>query len=121
MSIFVKIVGLIMAIMGIVLILTPKTLNQLVNFCQKGKRLRIGAIIRIIIGVIFLNSASQCKLPLVVAIIGVLILIKGIMVFVLGPQRVRSTLEWWNKRPAQMIRLLGLIALALGLLLIYSV
>lgn len=121
MLILVKLIGIVIIGIGIILLLNPKAINQIIACCQKGKRLYIAGILRILIGVIFLLTASQCRLPGIVLVLGILILITGILIFILGLERVKSILNWWNKGMPLVIRLIGLVTLAIGALLIYSV
>lgn len=120
MLILVRIIGIVMVGMGVMYLLKPKTLKQFVAFFEKGRRLYIAGILRIVIGVILLAAASQCRLVGVVLALGVLALIGGIVIFILGLERIKSMLNWWNKRSPLVLRLVALVALALGALLLYS-
>ena len=90
-------------------------------FLEQGRKLYIVGILRLLIGIILLLVASQCRLVGVVITLGIFFLIGGIVIFILGLERIKSMLNWWNKRSLLVIRLMGLIALALGALLLYSV
>jgi len=120
MLILVRLIGIVLVGMGIMYLLNPKTLRQFVAFFEQGRRLYIAGILRIVIGVILLAAASQCRWVGVVLALGILILIGGIVIFILGLERLKSMINWWNKRPLIVIRLMGLIALAVGALLLYS-
>ncbi len=121
MLILVKLIGIVIVVMGITFLLSPKKLKHFMAFLGQGKRLYGVGILRLLFGVILLLAASQCRLVGVILTLGILILIGGILIFVLGLERVKSMLNWWNKRSPLILRLMGLIALALGALLLYSV
>lgn len=121
MLILVKLIGTYFVSIGIAIILNPKIITRFITFFAKGQRIYLAGILRFVIGAILLLAASQCRLVGVVVTLGVLTLSGGILIFVMGIKRVRAMLSWWQGRPAFFIRLLGLLALAIGALLIYSV
>lgn len=121
MLILVKLIGIVIVLMGVILLLSPGTMKQLIAFWGQGKRIYMAGILRLLFGAILLLAASQCRLVGVVVILGILMLIGGTLIFVLGLARIKSILNWWDRRTPQVIRLMGLIILAIGALLIYSV
>ena len=121
MLILVKLIGIVIVVMGITFLLSPKQLRQLLAFLGQGKRLYGVGILRLLFGVILLLAASQCRLVGVVLTLGILFLIGGILIFVLGLERLKSILNRWDKKSPLTLRLLGLIPLAFGALLLYSV
>ncbi|KPK38797.1 MAG: hypothetical protein AMJ78_09485 [Omnitrophica WOR_2 bacterium SM23_29] len=121
MLILARFVGIIMVGMGITFLLSPNALKQVINFWGQGKRVYIAGILRLLIGVLLLLIASQCRFVGTVVTLGILIFIGGITIFVLGLERIKSILNWWNKRSLLVLRLMALIALAIGALLLYSI
>ena len=89
-------------------------------FCVKGKRLYIGCIFRILIGIIFLSAASQSRIAWVIVTVGILALIGGLTFFILGLERVKTMLSWWHGRSLLVLRILALLAIAVGALILYS-
>jgi hypothetical protein len=65
-------------------------------------------------------AAPECKLAWVVFTLGILSLLGSLLIVILGKDRVRARIIWWAERPALVMRILGLVALAIGALLIYS-
>jgi len=121
MLILVKLIGIIIVAMGIVFILSPEAMKRVINYWRQGRRLYLVGILRLLIGVILLLNASQCRLVGVVVTLGILILLGGIIIFALGLEKVKSILDWLDKKPLSVLRLMALIALAIGALLLYSV
>ena len=80
----------------------------------------MGGILSLLFGIIFLLAASQCRLVWVIIVFGIWGIIKGVLLLVLGLNRLNAYLNWWLEKPPSIMRLLGLIALAFGVLLIYS-
>lgn len=120
MLVLVKFIGIFIVSMGITILLSPSTMKKIIIFWKQGKRLYAAGILRLLIGIILLLAASQCRLVGVVVWLGILTLIGGIIIFALGLQKIKSFLDWWSKKPPLLLRLWGVIALAIGALLIYS-
>ena len=120
MLILVRAIGIVIIVMGIAVLLSPRTMKQLIAFWSKGKRIYLAGVLRVAIAVILLLAASACKRVGIILTLGILILIGGIMIFALPLQKMRSMLTWWEKKPLWVLRLMGLIAIAIGALLPYS-
>jgi len=120
MVMFIKLFGIVIAVMGIIFLINPKTLKQYFLFWKQEKRLQIGGIIAIIFGIIFLIAAPQCRLTGLIIVLGIWSIIKGALLFMLGQKKIYAYLDWWLSKPVSVTRFLGLIALAFGALLIYS-
>jgi len=121
MLILVKLIGIITVGMGIIFLLSPKTMRQFMLLWEKGKRLYIGCILRILIGIIFLLAASQCRLVGVIVTLGILLIISGSIIFILGLDRVKTMLKWWYGRSLLVLRLIALIPIAVGVVILYSI
>jgi len=120
MDTVVKIIGIVFVFIGIVYLLKPGVLKSFVEFFKKGKRIYFVGLIRFVLAVIFLLAANQCKTSWVIIVFGILFMISGLLVFMLGAKRLKSILEWWQRQSSLLLRLMGLIALAVGAVIIYS-
>ncbi len=120
MVVLVRLVGIIMAIFGFIFLISPAQYKEYITFWAKKGRIRKGAILSILISVILLLAASRCRWSGFVALMGILALIKGIILFVMGPKKLISKMEWWTTRPPATMRLLATAALLIGILLIYA-
>ena len=120
MLIVVRLIGILIVGMGVAFLLKPKLYKQYVAFWQPGKRLYMGAILAILIGVVLLLTISGCRLVGVILALGILSLVKGIMLFTLGREKIESILKWYQARSLLVLRLIALIAIAFGALLLYS-
>ena len=120
MLVLVKGIGIVIAGMGILIFLNPKMMKQLIVFWRQGKRIYIAGILRLLFGVILLLAASQCRLVGVIVTMGIFMLIGGTLIFTLGLEKIKSILDWWDKRQPLAMRFMGLIAFGIGVLIIYS-
>jgi uncharacterized protein YjeT (DUF2065 family) len=121
MIILVKFIGIFMACMGVTILLNPGFMKKMIAFWRQGKRAYIGGLLRILFGLIFLSSASQARFPALITGLGIFLLIAGIFIFVLGLEKMKAMLGWWDKKPLSVLRLMGLLVFAIGILIIYSV
>lgn len=117
----VKLFGIVMVVVGVIYFVKPSAMKKLADYFVQKKRLKVGGVVAIVIGIIFLLAASQCTIPLVVTLFGILSLAKGILIFALGQQKIKSMVDTLTKKPPKTIRGYGLIEIALGVMLIYSV
>ncbi len=115
----VRILGVVIVAMGVISLLNPRILKQSMTFMGQGKRFYAVGVLRLLIGGMLLYTASQCRLPEVIIILGILVLTSGIAVFALG-EKMKSMINWFNKKPLLFLRFVGLIPLAFGALLLYS-
>jgi len=120
MLIYVKIYGVVVAVVGIIFLMNPKALKQYISFWKGGKRLQLGGIITLLLGIIFLIAASQCRLAWLITVLGIWFIIKGVLLFTLSQKEKYAYLDWWLDRPISATRFLRLFILALGVLIICS-
>ena len=116
----VKLIGLLLAVLGVAYILEPKILKLILAFFQVEKRVYIASGIRILIGIILLAGAPQCRMPWIVVIIGILALVSGVLALILGVEKCKEMIKKFEEKPTKTLRMLSLIPIALGLILLYA-
>ena len=114
-------IGIFIAAVGISVMSNPNIFKQVIVFFGKGKRLYLLGVLRLLIGIILLTTALQCQRPAIMIVFGVLFIIGGVLIFALGLEKVKSILSWWDKKPALTMRLMGLLAFLIGVLVVYAV
>jgi uncharacterized protein YjeT (DUF2065 family) len=120
MSILVHIIGIFITTVGILIFVFPKHSRRMMLFWRQGNNLYAAGAIRILLGSIFLFSARLMRLPQVIFILGILMFLGGLLIFMLGLEKVKAIIEWMEKKPEAYLRLISLLALAFGVLVIYS-
>ncbi len=120
MSTVIQIFGVVIVAIAIVYILKPGVMNRLFEFFKKGKRLYLAVPIRLALAVVFLLGARECKQFWVIFAFGILLLISAILILVLGPNKLRPVIEWWQRQSAVFLRAMALIVLAIGVVIIIS-
>ena len=119
MVMLVRFLGVVIVIMGVIFGIKPELFQRYVKFWNSRKRIVAGGIVSLLFGIIFLLAAFKCRVPVVIAIFGVWAIIKGVILFVINEKKLNAYLEWWSKKPLSVIRILGIISLALGILVIW--
>jgi uncharacterized protein YjeT (DUF2065 family) len=122
MLIIPRLIGLLMLVAGVVFFIDPKTMKRYMAFWTQGSRIStIGAPLNLIFGILLLIAASQCRVSLVITIMGILSLIKGIVLFVSGPEKAKAMINKWGDKPEGLVRLLSLLVLGMGVLFLWSI
>ncbi|MFH1621913.1 MAG: hypothetical protein ABIA97_02190 [Candidatus Omnitrophota bacterium] len=117
----VKLFGIVMVVAGVVYFLKPNLMKKMVDAFLKDKWIYVGMILSFLIGIIFLRAASQCAIPWLVVIFGLLAVVKGAAILIMGKQKIKSLLDSFIKKPVKTLRSFALVEIALGVILIYSV
>ncbi len=120
MVLLVKFLGIVAVVLGVVYIIKPEIMRQYIDFWTKGKRLHAGAVLSLLIGIVFLLAASQCSISWFIALFGILGIVKGIVLFAVKQEKAISWCKWWMERPVTFLRIHALLVIAIGVLLIYA-
>jgi len=119
--IVIKSLGIIFAIIGIVYLLRPDFLKWMMEFFKKGSRIYFAGVLRFVLAVIFLLGAGQCDQKWVIATLGILFLLGGLLIFMLGPVKIRRMFDWYQQQSILVFRAIALIVLIVGAVVIFSV
>lgn len=120
MNIVIKIIGIVFVFITILYFLKPDIMKSLMEFFKQGRRIYFAALLRLVLAVVFLLAARQCSRFWVIFVLGVLFVISGLLIFILGPEKVKSYINWWQKQPLVFLRVMAVVGLAIGALIIYS-
>ena len=120
MDLVVKIVGIILICTGLLHLLKPGVGRSLMRFFAQGKRLYVGGIIRLVLAVLFLLSATECKYPWIIGAFGMVFLFGALIIFLAGPARLKPMLTWFQGRSLVWGRIVGGIVLLLGGIIVYA-
>jgi len=118
--IVIKSLGILFALIGILYLLRPDIIKRLMEFFKKGKRIYLAGLIRFALAVVFLLGAGECDQKWVIAAFGILFLMGGLLIFMLGPEKIRRILDWYQNQSTLIFRVIALIVLAVGAIIIYS-
>ena len=120
MAIIVSVLGVVIALIGVMGVANPRSLNKLVQRWQSPARFGFAVVIRVVLGVVFLAVAPDFRAPLVVRIVGVISVVAALAILIVGRVRLDAFIEWWLRRSPALLRLWATVAIAFGALLVYA-
>ncbi len=120
MDTVIKIVGIVIVFVAIVYLLKPGIMRRIMEFFKKGKRMYFAGLIRFALAIVFLLGANECKMPWVIIAFGILFIISGLLIFMMGAEKLKAMIEWYQKQSALLLRVIAVITLAFGVIIIYS-
>ncbi len=120
MVLLVKIFGVLVISVAIIVMFSPASLRKFLNWAIERKMVYFGGVARLIVGTFLLLAASQCKIPIVVVIIGILILASGILIFLMGLERINKFVDYMIKRTDMALRFIMIAPIIVGALLLIS-
>jgi hypothetical protein len=116
-------VGLGISAVGAVGILAPSGLVWLARlFVTSGAFYSI-ATIRIVCGLLLISVASASRAPKALRVVGSVIVLLGIATALTGLvaiERARGAIDWWLQQGSGVLRLTGVLVLALGGFVAYA-
>ena len=116
----IKSLGIVFVLIGIVYLWRPDFFKWLIGFFKQGNRIYLAGVIRFILAVIFLVGATECRYFWVILIFGIIFLLSGLLIFMLGPVKIRRMFEWYEKQSTVLFRIIASIVLIVGAVIIYS-
>ncbi len=116
----VLIIGALVVSESVVILIKPGVYRKLVKFFSYGRMLYIPAAIAIVVGIVFLIYARDCKQPWMIIVFGLIAAVKGLAIFVSKPKTFKDLLNWLGERSDTTLRLFGILALAVGVLIVYG-
>lgn len=118
MVVIVRLLGALIVVLGIIFVVSPSSMKGYLSFWRKGLRIYWIAVLRLVLGSIFLLAAPACKGAMIITILGILMLLGGVLIFVMGQKRVNAIFDWFDNQPEITVRLWALIAFGIGYLII---
>ncbi len=117
MVIAIRFLALFIVVFGIIFILKPVLLHQIITFFLHT--LYLAGILKICCGILFLLTAMQCRVPSVMIILGISSIVSGIAAFIIDGDKLRSMVASLYGDKTIIYRIHAGIAIALGIVLLY--
>jgi len=115
--------GLCIATVGGVGILAPSSLVWIAQHVVTSGAFYLIATVRVALGLVLISVASASRAPKAVRVLGYVILIAGIttaLTGLLAIGRALAIIEWWSQQGLGIVRLTGVLVLALGIFVAYA-
>jgi uncharacterized membrane protein YidH (DUF202 family) len=112
-------VGILVVAIGGIYFAYPGVIKKLFSWFSQGKRAYAIGVFRILIALVLLLAASQCRQPAAAVALGIFILLGGILVFAIGTEKLMNLFQWWQGQSDLTLRLIALVTMAFGMLIFY--
>ncbi|MBE0537321.1 MAG: hypothetical protein IH624_16780 [Phycisphaerae bacterium] len=116
----ILIIGVALVLWGLLIAIRPHTLRTTIHVMEKGLLVYAPAAVRIVLGVVFLLAARDCRVPWLIVAFGIIMFVAGVVMFMIRPGRLRSFLHWWAERSMPTLRILGVTGAAIGGLIAWA-
>jgi uncharacterized protein YjeT (DUF2065 family) len=116
----IKSLGILFTLMGIAYLLRPDIIKKLMAFFKKGKRIYFSGLIRFVLAVVFFVAASECRYFWIIFASGIIFLTGGLLIFLLGPEKIRRIFDWYEGQPIVIFQVIALVVLVFGMVIIFS-
>ncbi|MCF7956641.1 MAG: hypothetical protein K9M75_12630 [Phycisphaerae bacterium] len=120
MRVAVIVFGILVVLEGILLVVKPQVYSRLAAFFAKGRLMYLAALLKIAVGVFLLIATTSCDRKLIMIILGLISGGSGVIMLGLGRVKLKKMFEWWALKPKIVIRIMGILAMAIGGLIIYA-
>ncbi|MFI5177761.1 MAG: hypothetical protein ACHQO8_04330 [Vicinamibacterales bacterium] len=111
------VIGLLIAAIGIAGLLAPSGLVWIAQHAATSGAFYVIAVVRVAVGLVFISAAPASRAPKTLRILGYVVVVAGIataLIGLVGMELARTIIDWWLQRGANVIRLTGLVLIALG-------
>ena len=114
---------LVIMAVGAVGVVVPSGLVWIAEHSVTSGAFYLIATVRVAFGLVLISVASVSRAPKTLRVLGYLILIAGIataLTGVVAMERARALIEWWLQQGSGVVRLAGVVLLALGGFVAYA-
>jgi hypothetical protein len=114
-------IGLVIATVGIIGLISPQTYVRLGWFWADPPGLYVLAAIQLVIGLALLRAAPSSRSPVGLGVLGAFALAEAVLMPLLGRGRTHGIAQWWGSQTTGSLRLWALLELAVGVLIVCAV
>lgn len=118
--IVIKGLGILFILIGIAYLLRPDIIRGLMRFFKKGRRIYFTGLLRFVLAVIFLTAAPECRIPVAIGALGIIFLLSGVLIFLLGAERIRAIFDWYEEQPVAIFNFIATVVIVVGAVIIFS-
>ena len=117
--IVIFIIGFLIVAEGLLFLLRPALLGPVVRFFNRTFWMYTLSIVRIVLAVIFLLGATQCRVTIVIAGFGIVLLISGFAGLIVKHQMYNSILQWLQERNLTAVRFVAAVVVLIGAVIVF--
>lgn len=116
----IKIVGLMTAVIGGLVLHKPRRLKKMLASMSEGTRVYKITGIKFAFGILLLLNADKCHLAGFIKFVGFITTVGTALFFVLGKEKMDAYVNWWQKRSFPVIRAWAILTILFGMVLVYA-
>ncbi|HEG43931.1 hypothetical protein LCGC14_1683900 [marine sediment metagenome] len=116
----IMVIGVLIILEGIAFLIKPGWYRNAAKTFMSERTVYIGPVLKIVFGMLFLVSALSCHIKSIIIALGVLMIAGGITGLILPKAKIISFIEWWTKRSDLVMRIIAIVAIALGGLVMWA-
>ncbi|HJU49946.1 MAG TPA: hypothetical protein VJ575_04265 [Pseudogulbenkiania sp.] len=120
MVLLAVVLSVMVAGLGVLGLVAPGRLLTLMRIFQRPGGLYWAAGIRLLLGGALVLASAATRFPVLLWWLGWFIVVSGLVTPLFGQARLARLLDWWAAQRALFMRLWTLLALAIGLELVYA-
>ena len=117
------VIGLCILTVAAVGILAPSVLVWIATHFVTSDAFYLLSAVRVAFGLVLISVASASRAPKALRVLGYVIVIAGVttaLTGLLAIGRARASIEWWLQQGSGVVRLTGVVVLALGGFVAYA-
>lgn len=119
MTVLVAILGVLIALLGLVGLVQPDRFRAMFATMDSRTRFAFAIGIRLAMAGLLWWLADELRHPHVIRVLAVIALLAAIMLPIMGRTRLDKLIDWWLSRPDGLLRLSALLAAGFGGFLVY--
>jgi hypothetical protein len=120
MGFAIAFLGVCIALLGVVGVVSPPRLFAMVERMQSRSGLYLIAGLRLLFGAMLIATAPASRAPGYLLVLGVVAVVSGLVTPFLGLGRFEALLRWWRSRPDPAVRIWCAIVALFGLSLVWA-
>ncbi|MGD9489729.1 MAG: DUF2065 family protein [Calditrichaceae bacterium] len=114
MAVSLVIVGCLISAGGILILISPSRFRKLFHIFITKKWLIAATLFRLVIGILFIIEADETRIPEFTTGLGIFIVLAGLLIPVLGVEKVERMVTFILNKPDSLFRVFGIFALTFG-------
>ena len=119
MKIIVISFGFAVTLVGLAGVIAPQQFRRVLGKWSGQKRFLFAVVVRLVFGALLLSELVALRFPAVMKIIGGISFLAGVVLLLLGQDRLDRLVAWWLRQPDTLLRISTGLATVFGLFLIY--
>ena len=120
MAWIIILVSLAIVGLGLLLLVKPRALDDFVASVDQGKVRYSIALLRIVLGCLFLATAAASRWPFAITVVGWVTVVAGLLAVVVTRGFLESIQNVYRQVPGAVIRGGALFVIAMGCILVYA-